>query len=183
MKRLIYTLACTLLCTFCGPYVHRASAQHMQTYLRQTTHQERAEHRAQRLADYQKFIDSLVLSHNFEFQPESVQLQPAGEMNLISNPNYLVMVWNGQMDVCLPYYTGVVPPYRYTLLNTGSPSLTDYITQQTDNGWRVSFKTVLYAELEYTFVFDITSHGAVTLTITNDWYNPVQYTGDLTKIY
>ena len=183
MKRLAYFIACTILCIFCGPLMHNAAAQTYESHLRQTTHEERAAHRAERLANYAKFIDSLVLSHNFEFNPQSVQLQPAGPLNLLSNANYTVTVWRGSLDVCLPYYTGIVPPYRYILLNTGSPSLDNYVTQQTEHGWLVSFKTYLYATDEYTFQFEIYSHGGATLTITNTWYNPVQYMGTITQIY
>lgn len=183
MKRLLYTIACTLLCTFCGPYVEDVAAQTYESDLRRTTHEERAARRAERLAEYAKYIDSIVLSHNFEFNPQSVQLQPDGQMNLLSNANFTVTVWRGSLDICLPYYTGIVPPYRYVLLNTGSPRLSDYVTQQTEHGWTVSFKTTLYATYEYTFVFDIYSHGGATLTITNTWYNPVQYMGTITQIY
>lgn len=183
MKRLIYTFVCTIMCTFCGPYVQQVAAQTYESDLQHSTHEERAARRAERLAKYAKYIDSLVLSHNFEFNPQSVQLQPAGPMNLLSNPNYTLTLWRGSMDICVPYYTGIVPPYRYVLLNTGSPSLSDYITQQTDYGWVVSFKTYLYASTEYTFHIDIYSHGGATLTITNTWYNPVQYTGTITQIY
>ena len=183
MKRLFYTIACTLMCTFCGPYVQEAAAQTYESHLRSTTHEERAERRAKRLAEDAKLIDSIVLSHNFEFNPQSVQLQPAGPLNLLSNANYTVFVWRGSLDICLPYYTGIVPPYRYVLLNTGTPNISDYITTQTDYGWTVSFKATLYATDEYTFLFEIYSHGGATLTITNTWYNPVQYMGTISQIY
>lgn len=183
MKRLSYTIVCTLLCTLCGPLLQDAAAQTYESDLRQTTHEERAARRAERLANYAKYIDSLVLSHNFEFNPQSIQMQPAGQLNLLSNANYTVTVWRGSLDVCIPYYTGIVPPYRYVLLNTGSPNLNDYVTQQTEHGWQISFKTYLYATDEYTFLFDIDSHGGATLTITNTWYNPVQYMGTISQIY
>lgn len=183
MKRLFYTIACTLMCTFCGPYVQEAAAQTYESHLRSTTHEERAERRAKRLAEDAKLIDSIVLSHNFEFNPQSVQLQPAGPLNLLSNANYTVFVWRGSLDICLPYYTGIVPPYRYVLLNTGTPNISDYVTTQTDYGWTVSFKATLYATDEYTFLFEIYSHGGANLTITNTWYNPVQYMGTISQIY
>ena len=183
MKRLVYYIASAFLCSFCGPYVQQAAAQTTEPHLRSTTHEERAERRAERLAEYEKFIDSLVLSHNFEFNAQTVAMDPSIPMRILTNPNYIVTVWRGQMDVCLPYYTGVVPPYRYVLMNTGSPLLSDYIVVQTSYGWNVSFKTTLYAESEYTFDFEIYSHGGATLTISNTWYNPVQYTGTITKIY
>ncbi len=183
MKRLSYTIVCTLMCLLCAPLAPDAAAQTYESHLRQTTHEERAARRAERLADCAKLIDSVVLSHNFEFNPQSIQLQPAGPLNLLSNANYTVTVWRGSLDICLPYYKGIVPPYRYVLLNTGSPSLSDYVTQQTEYGWQVSFKTYLYATEEYTFLFDIHSHGGATLTITNPWYNPVQYMGTISQIY
>lgn len=183
MKRLVYYIACTLMCSFCGPYVHDVAAQTHQAHLQSTTHEERAARRAERLAEYEKFIDSLVLSHNFEFNPQTVEMTPTIPMRILTNPNYLVTVWRGELDVCLPYYTGVVPPYRYVLMNTGTPSLYDFLVVQTSYGWKVSFKTTLYAEMDYTFNFEIYSHGGATLTISNDYYNPVQYTGTISKIY
>ena len=183
MKRLFYTFSCTLLCTFCGPYVNEASAQSKEAELRSTTHQERAERRAERLAEYEKFIDSLVLSHIFEFNPQSVQLQPAGPLKLLMNANYTLTIWRGSLDICLPYYIGVVPPYRFVLLNTGSPTLRNYITEQTEHGWKVSFNAALYADSDYSFILDIDPHGNANLTINNPWYNPVQYMGTITQIY
>ena len=183
MKRLLFITICTLSCILCGPLTHKAAAQTYASDLHHSTHEERAERRAERLAEYAKQIDSIVLSHNFEFNPQSVQLQPAGPLNLLSNANYTVFVWRGSLDICLPYYTGIVPPYRYVLLNTGTPNISDYITTQTDYGWTVSFKTTLYATDEYTFLFEIYSHGGANLTITNTWYNPVQYMGTISQIY
>jgi hypothetical protein len=69
------------------------------------------------------------------------------------------------------------------LLNTGTPNIRDYVTTQTDYGWTVSFKATLYATDEYTFLFEIYSHGGANLTITNTWYNPVQYMGTISQIY
>ncbi len=183
MKRLLYTIACTLLCTFCGPYVQDAAAQTYESHLRRTTHEERAERRAERLAEYAKYIDSIVLSHNFQFNPQSIELQPAGPSNLLSNANYTVTVWRGSLDICVPYYVGITPPYRYILLNTGTPNISNYVTIQTDYGWKVSFKAYLYATDEYNFVFDIYSHGGANLTITNTIFNVVQYSGTITRIY
>ena len=49
--------------------------------------EQREKRRAQRLADYEKMIDSLVLSRNFQFNPSSMQRQPAGPMRqLIRRP-------------------------------------------------------------------------------------------------
>ena len=183
MKRLLFITICTLLCILCGPYAQKSAAQTHSSDLHRTTHEERAARRAERLADYAKHIDSIVLSHNFEFNPQSIQQMPAGPLKLLSNINYTVIVWRGSLDVCLPYYAGIVPPYRYVLLNTGTPNISDHVTTQTDDGWTVSFKTTLYATDEYTFLFEIYSHGGATLTISNTWYNQVQYMGTISQIY
>lgn len=183
MKRLILSIVCTYMCTLCGPCVHSVSAQTTESYLRSTKHEERIEHRAERLAAYEQQVDSLVLSHNFEFNPQTVQVQPAGPLRMFANANFTVIVWRGSLDVCLPYYTGMVPPYRYVVMNTGSPYLKNYLTVQTHEGWQVSFNTTFEDGIDYTFTFDIYSHGGATLTITNSWYSPVQYTGTISKIY
>ena len=183
MKRLLFITICTLSCILCGPYAQKSAAQTHSSDLHRISHEERAARRAERLADYAKHIDSIVLSHNFEFNPQSIQQMPAGPLKLLSNINYTVIVWRGSLDVCLPYYAGIVPPYRYVLLNTGTPSISDYVTTQTDDGWTVSFKTTLYATDEYTFLFEIYSHGGATLTISNTWYNQVQYMGTISQIY
>ncbi|MBQ5875858.1 MAG: hypothetical protein IIW60_08300, partial [Alistipes sp.] len=77
MKRLPFVFVCILRCTYCGPTVQRAVAQtnHHYTHL---THEQRIERRAERMAEYEKFIDSLVQSRNFEFNPQTVQQLPAG---------------------------------------------------------------------------------------------------------
>ncbi|MBR2007228.1 MAG: DUF4251 domain-containing protein [Alistipes sp.] len=183
MKRLPFIFVCILCCTYCGPNVQQATAQTNQHYTH-LTHEQRVERRAERMAEYEKFIDSLVQSRNFEFNPQTVQQLPAGGTTLLSNPTYTVTLWRGSVDVCLPYYVGYVPPYRYVLINTVTPNVTDYQIHQTSEGWSVVFKCPLYATGDYTFTFDINSRlGGATLTISYPWYSPVQYTGTLSKIY
>ena len=184
MKRLLFILMCTTVCTFCGPYTFEAIAQQAPSEAAKLSHEERAARRAERLAEFERTIDSVVMSHNFQFNPQSVEMLPAGSTQFLMNPNYMVTVLRGSVDGCLPYYTGYTPPYRYVLLNTGSPSLTDFVTQQTEDGWVVTFKCYLYASTQYTFHFDINKrYGGATLTITNPWYNAVQYSGTITKVY
>lgn len=200
MKRLTFLFSCIAFCTLCAsnfsasaqtsssmmqhslePNAHQKVHHHE---LKTLSHQQRVERRAQRMAQYEKIVDSLVLSHNFEFNPQSVQMQPAGTMRFLTNPNFTVTLWKGSLDVCVPYWVGYTPPYRYVLLNTVTPSVGTILTKQTDEGWMVSFKATLYAADEYTFTFEINSrYGGATLTISNVWYNPVQYTGTISKIY
>ncbi|MBR4995193.1 MAG: DUF4251 domain-containing protein [Alistipes sp.] len=183
MKRLYLIFACILFCTYCGPNVQRVAAQTNHHYTN-LSHEERIERREQRIAEYEHFIDSLVLSRNFEFNPQTVQQLPAGGTVLLSNPTYTVTLWRGSVDVCIPYYVGYVPPYRYILINTVVPNVNNVQIHQTATGWNVEFKCSLYATGEYTFVFDIDSrNGGATLTISYPWYSPVQYTGTLSKVY
>lgn len=201
MKRLSFFSVCIAFCTLCltcsTAFAQQTTPSKMQHSLAPTpqqmarhqelktlSHQQRIEQRAQRVAEYEILIDSIVLSRNFEFNPQSAQMQPAGTMRFLTNPNYTVALWKGSLDVCLPYWVGYTPPYRYVLLNTVTPSLGPIMIKQTDEGWMVSFKATLYAADEYTFTFEINSrYGGATLTISNVWYNPVQYTGTITQIY
>lgn len=183
MRRFPIFIVCILICTFCGPYVHYASAQTKQHDYDNTTHEERAARRAARLAEDEKILDSIVVARNFEFNPMTMQQQPAGQMIFLSNVNYTFSIWRGTLDICLPYIAGITPPYRRVLLNTGTNNLQNYKTVQTDNGWIVSFNAVLYAEIDYTFTLEINDHSGATLTISNNWYNDVQYTGTISQVY
>ena len=125
----------------------------------------REKRRAERIANYEKFMDSLVLSRNFQFNPSTMQRQPAGPMRQIMNPAFNVGVWDGTIDICLPYIKG-------------------YTTEQTHEGWMVTFSTSLFSASTYTFTFEIFSRtGGANLTITNPWYSPVQYSGSISQLY
>ena len=137
----------------------------------------REKRRAERIANYEKFMDSLVLSRNFQFNPTTFQRQPAGPMRQIMNPAFNVGMWDGTADITLPYIKGYVPPYYVTIINYTVSDLQGYITEQTHEGWMVTFSTSLFS-------FEIFSRtGGATLTITNPWYNPVQYTGSISQLY
>ena len=83
----------------------------------------REKRRAERIANYEKFMDSLVLSRNFQFNPSTMQRQPAGPMRQIMNPAFNVGVWDGTIDICLPYIKGYVPPYYVTVINYTVPDV------------------------------------------------------------
>ena len=76
----------------------------------------REKRRAERIANYEKFMDSLVLSRNFQFNPTTFQRQPAGPMRQIMNPAFNVGMWDGTADITLPYIKGYVPPYYVTII-------------------------------------------------------------------
>ena len=144
----------------------------------------REKRRAERIADFEKTMDSVILSRNFQFNPSSMQRQPAGPVRQLINPNFTVGFWDGTVDVCLPYIKGYVPPYYYTVLNYVLPSVEGYRAEQTNEGWIVTFSTTLFSANDYTFTFDIySSSGGANLTISSVWYNPVQYSGTITQVY
>ena len=144
----------------------------------------REQRRAERIANYEKTMDSIVLSRNFQFNPQTMQQQPAGPMRQIMNPTFNVGIWDGTADICLPYIKGYVPPYYTTVLNYTVSNLQGYTTEQTHEGWMVTFSTSLFSASNYTFTFEIFSRtGGANLTITNPWYNAVQYSGSISQLY
>lgn len=143
--------------------------------------EQREQRRAARQAAFEKTNDSLVQSRNFQFTPTTMQ-QIAGPSKTLINPNFEVGIWDGPVDVFLPYIKGYVPPYQYTVLNYTLPSVNKYVAEQTDGGWRISFETSLFSASTYTFIMEIDSrYGGATLTIKNPWYNDVQYSGTISQ--
>ena len=198
-KRLIYTLAAVLVSiplmyTIGQSTMSRGSQspqntpQVLQKQLpvspREERKEEREKRRADRIAEYEKFMDSVVLSRHFQFNPQTMQRQPAGPMRQIMNPNFEIGVWGDVVDVCIPYIKGYVPPSTLTVINYTLPMVDGYTTEQTADGWTVSFSSPLYSSGTFTFTFEISSRmGGAMLTVTNPWYSAVQYTGTITAIY
>ncbi len=144
----------------------------------------REKRRAAKQEAYEKMIDSIVLSHTFQFNPQTMQQQPAGSTKMMQNPNFNVGYWDGTIDVFLPYIKGYVPPYHNVILNYTLPSVENYTTVQTDDGWRVTFDSSLFSASSFTFILEVSSKfGGATLTIKNPWYNAVQYYGSISKLY
>ena len=160
-----------------------ASTQSVKQEQREQRHKEREERRAQRLAEYERYMDSIVLSRNFRFLPDDIQQQPAGPTRMLSNPNFELTVWGSEVDVCLPYIKGVTPPYYYVILNYTLPSVSHYLTEQTHEGWVVSFDSSLYSVTDYHFSLNIyPSSGSATLTISTAWYPDVSYDGSIISL-
>ena len=150
---------------------------------REQRHIEREKRRAQRQAEYEKYIDSIVLARNFQFSPQSMQQQPAGPMRLLNNPNFGLQVWGREVDIFMPYIKGVTPPYYTVMLNYTMPSVNKYITEQTQEGWLVTFTSSLFSGSDYDFSLEIyTSSGSATLTISSPWYPDVQYIGGISGL-
>ncbi len=150
---------------------------------REQRHIEREKRRAERQAAYERYIDSIVLARNYQFSPQSMQQQPAGQMRLLNNPNFGIQVWGSEVDIFLPYIKGVTPPYYTVMLNYTMPSVDKYITEQTQEGWLITFASTLFTGSDYNFSLEIyTSSGSGTLTISSPWYPDVQYVGSISGI-
>lgn len=150
---------------------------------RKAQQEARQQRRAERLAAYERHIDSIVLSHNFRFVPQTMQQLPAGMMRNLQNPNYEIIVWNNAVDVCIPFLKGYTPPYYPVIFNYVLPNVMGYTAEQTNNGWQVTFESTMFSTTNYTFTFEIYSHyGGAMLTISSPFYNSVQYTGNVMGI-
>jgi hypothetical protein len=147
---------------------------------REANHEARQQRRAERLAQYEKYLDSLILSHNFRFVPQNMQQLPAGQIRPILNPSYEVAVWSDAVDVCIPFIKGYTPPYYPVVFNYVLPSVANYTTEQTPHGWNVSFSSSMYSATDYKFLLEISYHyGGAQLTISSPFYNSVQYSGNV----
>lgn len=186
MKRTISILATVALLLLLGSWLHSEASDSniVKDKAQRTAQQEaRQQRRAERLAAYEKFIDSLVLSHNFRFIPQTMQQLPGGMMRTLQNPCYEIWVDNREVDVCIPFLKGYTPPYYPVVFNYVLPTVDNYIAEQTDNGWHISFQSSLFSATDYTFSFEINSHyGGAILTISTPVYNSVQYSGNILAI-
>lgn len=98
--------------------------------------------REERRENFRQHIDSLVMSGDFIFRPNSFRIQPAGRTRQITNPNYRVMVTNDFIDINLPFMQGIVPPYRMVTLRSVVPFVSDYTAVRMPNGeWTITFST------------------------------------------
>lgn len=180
MKKVILIVTGALLCVTAWTVIGQKKVLSPKEERREV----REKRRAERLAEFEKSTDSLVLSRNFQFNPQTMQRQPAGPLRQLLNPNFSVSIWDGTADICLPYVKGYVPPYYTTILNYTVGNLQGYTTEQTNEGWMVTFSTPLFSASNYTFTFEIFSRtGGANLTISNPWYSDVQYTGTLSQLY
>ena len=147
-------------------------------------HQERIARRQARQEAYERFVDSTILSHNFRFIPTMFNVEPAGSSHFITNPNVELSYRGDWADVCLPYYSGYVPPYRIDLFNTVVTQLNNFTTIQTDNGWTITFDSWMYSANDYTFTLTVYSKtGGAQLELSSTAYPTTTYWGSVMAIY
>ena len=146
--------------------------------------QARIEKRKARQAEYESYIDSIILSHNYRFMPTSFQVEPAGNMHPINNINFELSVYSDYADINLPYLQGMMPPYRLIVLNNVINSLNGYTTTQTDNGWTITFTSWLYTANNYMFTLNVyKTTGSAQLSIASTYYSTVSYWGSINGVY
>ena len=158
---------------------------------REQRHQISAERRAERIkkreertAAFIKQIDSIVLSHNFVFNPTSMQRLPAGQFITLNNPSFEVAYRSDYIDIHIPFIKGITPPYYPVVFNYILPSVNNYTTIQNEGGWTVTFSSWLYGGSDYNFALDIYSaSGSAVLTIQSMLDNTVTYSGYISPIY
>lgn len=147
-------------------------------------HQERIARRTARQAEYERSIDSIVLARSYRFIPQSMQVEPAGNMHFINNGAFELLVQPDYTDINLPYLRGLMPPYKMVVLNTVVNFVENYTAVQTDNGWEITFSSWLYEPNNYNFALSITSTtGNAQLTISNTFYSTVTYWGQVMQNY
>ena len=147
-------------------------------------HRQRIERREARQAAYEHFLDSTILSHNYRFIPASFNVEPAGGMQMISNPQCELAIYSGYADIFLPYYTGFVSPYRLNLINSIITVLNGYTAIQTDNGWTITFNSWLYSANDYTFTLYVNSKsGSAQLNLSSSFYPSTSYWGSIMAVY
>lgn len=186
MKRSLLIISLLALLAIVG-FVFTGDAQSDDTTSKRAARSEKQEarrqRRAERLAAYERQIDSLVESHNFRFMPQTMQQMPAGMMRNLINPNYELTVMDGVVDVCLPFLKGYTPPYYPVVFNYILTSVQGYSAVKSSEGWHITFQSTMYTASEYTFTLEIYSrYGGATLTLSTPFYNSMQYSGNIVGI-
>lgn len=140
----------------------------------------RRQRRAERLAAYERHLDSIVASRNFRFLPQTMQQLPAGMMRNLSNPIYELAFYDDVVDVCIPFLKGYVPPYYPVVFNYILSSVENYHAIRNEQGWHITFQSPMYSASTYTFTLEIyAKYGGALLTLSTPFYNSVQYSGNI----
>jgi hypothetical protein len=129
---------------------------------------------------FQRMGENVVAGIGNKAFGQTMQQLPAGITRNLMNPEYEIQVWGSEVDVCIPYIKGITPPYYPVIFNYVLPYVSGYTTEQTHDGWSITFSSTLYSSNDYTFHLEIYSrYGGALLTISSPFYNSVQYTGNI----
>ena len=147
---------------------------------REQKHEARRQQRAERLAASERHLDSLIISRNFRFLPQTMQQLPAGMMRNLSNPVYELAFFDDAIDVCLPFLKGYTPPYYPVVFNYILSSVQNYHAVKDEHGWQITFQSTMYSASTYTFTLEVyAKYGGALLTLSTPFYNSVQYSGNI----
>ncbi|MFR9620243.1 MAG: DUF4251 domain-containing protein [Rikenellaceae bacterium] len=181
MKRTTLLLTLLLLCVLSYGVIGKKGES---TSPAQEPREIRQQRRAARQAAMEREIDSLVEARAFQFNPQTMTMEPTGRMTILSNPNFELCVVDGMADIFLPVVKGIAPPYRHAIINATISLPNNYTSVRTDNGWHIEFSSSLYSATSYNFVMDVNSKfGTITLLLENPWYNTMSYSGSITRIF
>ncbi len=184
-RSVIIVMMCALLATMLFAISGDAQGDNQQAEAidREAKREARREKRVQRLAAYDRHLDSLVNTNHFRFVPQTMQQLPAGMMRNLANPCYELVVMGSEVDVCLPFLKGYTPPYYPVLFNYVLTSVRGYNIEEVSDGWHITFQSTMYSSTDYTFSLEIYSHyGGAMLTLSSPFYNSVQYSGNIMGI-
>ncbi len=170
MKKLILLVA--LICVTTGAWAQETHAQR---------HAERVEEREAREAAYKKYVDSLILSHDYEFLPQTLQMETAGpQITLRQTGLYYIDVYPDRIEIQIPTIKGYSFPYRLAPLKFDALYPQNYTAVQEENGWNIKFSANAFDGNTYTFdLFVNYAGGEVSLRLSTPSYNTVNYTGFL----
>lgn len=190
MKKILIALIMLASCTFMwGQNKKQTSTQKDQTpsaTVRSDNgkHLERLQRRDARYAASVKFVDSLVLSRDFSFDPISFQREPAGSVMTIYNPIFKLGIYPDFTDIHLPYSKGITPPYYTAVFNYTISYVEGYTAIQDNDGWVISFSSTLFTANNYTFSLKIYSATReAVLSLSSDFYGTTTYNGTILAHY
>ena len=98
MKKTVIIVVSVLLCAVCATVIGQKKILSPKEERREV----REKRRADRIASFEKTMDSVILSRNFQFNPQTMQRQPAGPMRQIINPAFNVGVSVSYTHLTLP---------------------------------------------------------------------------------
>lgn len=139
---------------------------------------DRIEHRKLKQQQFSANIDSLVLSHNFTFLPNSMQELPGGYSQLIYNQLYYIGVFKDHVEVHVPTIRGHVVQYM-EMLNFDAVDVKNYQVSKTQFGWSISFNVMSDSGANLAvslMVYTLTGEAVLNLLTLS---NTVRYVGSI----
>lgn len=116
--------------------VSASTSKSIQPY--QSSPLSRTEKRQLKRQEYEQAMDSLIMSHQYRFVPNSMQEIPSGSLQLIYNMLYSVAVLDDHVEVHIPNIRGNVVQY-IDILNFDTFDVSNYLISKSQYNWDVTF--------------------------------------------